>query len=115
MSILHRVHPPGGPGAPADPAPAARLPHRDAAPAARVRRLVTPARMNRAWPATLVLIAVVVFAAFMAQTTPLLALTMALLVLAAGVVLLTMLFGATAVFGTTPLTRLRRLISRDRS
>ena len=112
MSILHRVR---HPGAPADPAPAARFPHRDAAPAARVRRPVTPARMNRAWPATIVLIAVIVFAVFMALSTPLLAMAMALLVLAAGVVLITTLFGATAVLGVSPLTRLRRLLSRDRS
>jgi hypothetical protein len=111
MSILHRVR---HPGAPADPAPAARSPYRDAAPVARVRRPVTAARMNRAWPATIVLIAVIVFAVFMALSTPLLA--MALLVLAAGVVLLIVLFGATAVFGTTsPMIRLRHLISRDRS
>jgi hypothetical protein len=71
--------------------------------------------MNRAWPATIALIAVVVFAVFMAQTTPLLALTMALLVLVAGLVLLTMVFGSSTVFGTTPRTLLHRLTSRDRT
>jgi hypothetical protein len=60
--------------------------------------------MNWAWPATIVLIALIVFTVFTAQTTPLLALTMALLVLVAGGILLT------AVFGTTWITQLRRLI-----
>lgn len=60
--------------------------------------------MNRAWPATIMLIALIVFAVSMAQTTLVMALLMALLVLVAGGVLLTL------VFGTTRITELRRLI-----
>lgn len=60
--------------------------------------------MNRAWPATIVLIALIVFTVFMAQTTLMVALLMALLVLVAGGVLLNV------VFGTARITRLRRLI-----
>ena len=53
--------------------------------------------MNRAWPAMIVLIALIVF---MAQTTP----VMALVILVVGGVLLTL------VFGTARITRLRSLI-----
>ena len=60
--------------------------------------------MNRAWPGTIVLIALIVFTVFMAQTTLMVALLMALLVLVAGGILLTL------VFGTARITRLRRLI-----
>jgi hypothetical protein len=60
--------------------------------------------MNRAWPATIVLIALIVFTVFMAQTTLMVALLMALLVLVASGVLLNV------VFGTARITRLRRLI-----
>jgi uncharacterized integral membrane protein len=60
--------------------------------------------MNRAWPAMIVLIALIMFAVFMAQTTPVMALTMALVILVVGGVLLTL------VFGTARITRLRRLI-----
>jgi cell division protein FtsW (lipid II flippase) len=60
--------------------------------------------VNRAWPATIVLIALIVFTVFMAQTTLVVALLMALLVLMAGGILLNV------VLGTTRITRLRRLI-----
>jgi uncharacterized integral membrane protein len=60
--------------------------------------------MNRAWPAMIVLIALIMFTVFMAQTTPVMALTMALVILVFGGVLLTL------VFGTARIPRLRRLI-----
>jgi hypothetical protein len=61
--------------------------------------------MNRAWPATIALIALIVF---MVQTTLVMALTMALVILVVGGILLTL------VFGTTRITQLRRLIrSKD--
>jgi len=59
--------------------------------------------MNRAWPATIMLIALIVFAVSKAQTTLVMALLMGLLVLVAGGILLTL------VFGTTRITQLRRL------
>ena len=59
---------------------------------------------NRAWPATIALIALIAFAVFIALTTLVMALTMALVILAVGGIVLTL------VFGTTRITRLRRLI-----
>jgi uncharacterized integral membrane protein len=95
MPILRYIRSPDS--APAVQAP---LPHRDVSPPARTRRPVTPVRLNRAWPATIVLIALIMFTVF-AQTTLTMALTVILVV--GGIVL-------TVVFGTTRITRLRRLI-----
>ena len=94
MPILRFIRSPDS--APAVQAP---LPHRDLSPSAQTRRLVTPVRMYRAWPATIVLIALIMFTVF-AQTT----LEMALVILVVGGIVLTV------VFGTTRITRLRRLI-----
>jgi uncharacterized membrane protein len=63
---------------------------------------VTPARVNRAWPATIALIALIAFAMVWAQSTLTVALTVALMALVAGGVLL--------VSGTTWITRVRRPI-----
>jgi uncharacterized integral membrane protein len=79
----------------AAPASQAPLPHREVSPPAQTRRPVTPVRMNRAWPATIVMIALIVF---MAPTA------LALVILVVGGILLTL------VFGTTRITRPRRLI-----
>jgi hypothetical protein len=98
MAILRYIRSPDS--APVVQAP---LPHRDLSPSAQTRRPVTPVRLNRAWPATIVLIALIMFTVF-AQTTLEIALTMALVILVVeGIVL-------TVVFGTTRITRLRRLI-----
>ena len=70
-------------------------------PAAGVQ--VSP--MNRAWPAAIVLAALVVFMVFLAQTTLLLALAMTLATLVAGGILLTLMFG------TIWITQLRHLIT----
>jgi hypothetical protein len=60
--------------------------------------------MNPAWPATIVLIAAIVFTVFWAQTTLMMALLMALSVLVVGGILLTL------VSGTAWITQLRRSI-----
>jgi hypothetical protein len=65
--------------------------------------------MNPAWPATNATIALIVFAVFMALTTLVMALTMALVILAVGGIVLTL------VFGTNRITRLRRLIRSSAS
>jgi multidrug transporter EmrE-like cation transporter len=78
-------------------------------PARPVRTAAAPApqasRSNRAWPAVIGLTAVIVFTVFLMQTTPLLALVMALATLVAGGILLTL------VSGTAWLTQLRHLIT----
>jgi O-antigen/teichoic acid export membrane protein len=71
------------------------------------RPSTTPAGMNRAWPATLGLIALIVFAVAWAQTTVMLALVMALAALVAGAVLLTLMFGTAWI--TRPRPRTPRL------
>jgi hypothetical protein len=70
---------------------------------ARVRRLLSPSRRNWAWPATLALLALIVFIMVWAQTTLLTALVAALATAVAGGVLLTL------VFGPGWITRMRRL------
>jgi hypothetical protein len=80
MSILHRTHQPGRPAA-----------------------TVQASRMNRAWPAVITLTAVIVFIAFLVQTTLLMALVLALATLVAGGILLTL------VSGTAWISRLRQL------
>lgn len=76
-------------------------------PARPVRTAAAPqaSRSNRAWPAVIGLTAVIVFTVFLMQTTPLLALVMALATLVAGGILLTL------VSGTAWLTQLRHLIT----
>jgi hypothetical protein len=59
----------------------------------RLRRLLTPPRLSRAWPASITLLALIVFIMFWAQATPLVALIAALATLVAGAVLLTLMFG----------------------
>lgn len=54
---------------------------------------MTPARKNRAWPATMALFALIVFAVVWTQTALVLALVMALATLVAGAMLLTLMFG----------------------
>lgn len=61
--------------------------------------------MNRAWPAAITLVALIVFMVFLAQTTLLMALAMALATLVAGGILLTLMFG------TIWITQLRHLIT----
>lgn len=75
-----------------------RTDHTPARPAAAVQ--VSP--MNRAWPALVMLVALVVFTVLMAQTTLLVALVMAIATLLAGGILLALMFGADWT------TRLRR-------
>jgi hypothetical protein len=101
MSILHRDHVPVRPS-PA-PAPRTPLPHREVSLPARVRRLVTP-RTNRTWPALIALSGLIVFAVVWAQTTVVLALVMALATLAAGAVLLTLMFGTAWIIRPRPRT-----------
>lgn len=91
MSILRRDHDPARPGT--APAPRIPRPHREVSLPARVRRLVTPARRNRAWPTAIALLALIVFILVSAQTTMMPALVMALATLVAGAVLLTLMFG----------------------
>jgi hypothetical protein len=109
MSILHRDHDPARPST--APSPRIAFPHREVSPPARVRQLVTPARRNWAWPAMIALLALIVFTVVWAQTTVMLALVMALATLAAGVVLLTLMFGTAWI--TQPRHRIPRL-TRDR-
>jgi uncharacterized RDD family membrane protein YckC len=87
MPILHRTR---------------RTHHTPARPAAAVQ--VSP--MNRAWPVLVALVALVVFTVFMAQTTLLVALVMAMATLLAGGILLALMFGANWT------TRLRRPVGR---
>ena len=60
---------------------------------------------TQVWPAAISLIAMIVFILFLMQTTALLALIMALAILAAGAILLTL------VSGTAWLTQLRSLLT----
>jgi hypothetical protein len=91
MPILRRDHEPARPNT--APAPRVPIPRHEVSLPARVRRLVTPSRRNKAWPATIAVIALIVFAVVWAQTSVVLALVMALAALTAGAVLLTLMFG----------------------
>jgi hypothetical protein len=91
MPILRRNHDPARPNtAPAPPVP---VPHREVSLPARARRLVTPYRRKRAWPAAIAVIALIVFSVVWAQTSLVLAVVVALAALAAGAMLLTLMFG----------------------
>jgi uncharacterized integral membrane protein len=91
MPTMRRTRDPARPSA--TPAPRIPLPHHEISLPARLRRLVTPSRKNRPWPATIVVIALIVFTISWAQTTALMALIMSLAALVAGAVLLTLMFG----------------------
>jgi hypothetical protein len=70
---------------------------------------VTPSPKNLAWPATIAVIAVIVFTVSWVQTTVLMALVMALATLVAGAVLLTLMFGTAWIIEPRRLTpKLRR-------
>jgi hypothetical protein len=60
---------------------------------ARLRRLLTPPRLSRAWPASITLLALIVFVMFWAQITLMVALIAALATLLAGSALLTLMCG----------------------
>lgn len=70
-----------------------------ARPAAGVR-----ASSNRAWPAAIALAAVIVFIVFLAQTTLLMALVLALATLVAGGILLTLVSGTAWIIWLRDLT-----------
>jgi hypothetical protein len=91
MPILRRDYDPARPTA--APAPRVPVPHREVSLPARARRLVSPSRKNRAWPAAFAVIALIVFAVVWAQTNLVLALVTALAALVAGAMLLTLMFG----------------------
>jgi hypothetical protein len=88
---MRRTHDPARPST--APAPRIPLPHHEVSLPARVRRLLTPVRKSRAWPAAIALIALIVFAVAWAQTSLVSALVMALATLVAGAMLLTLMFG----------------------
>ena len=89
MPTLRRTRDPARPSQ----APRVPLPHHELSLPARVRRLLTPSRKSRAWPAMITLIALIVFTIFWVQTTALMALIVALATIAFGAVLLTLMFG----------------------
>jgi hypothetical protein len=91
MPILRRDHDHARPST--APAPRVRVPHHEVSLPARARRLVTPSRRNRPWPAAIAVIALIVFAVVWVQTSMVPALVMALAALAAGAMLLTLMFG----------------------
>lgn len=76
-------------------APASRGPTSQVPIPARARGLVTPSRVNRAWPAMITLIAFIVFTVVWAQTSFVVALVAASAALVAGAMLLTLMFGTT--------------------
>jgi len=86
------------------PAPRIPLPQHEASLPARLRRLVTPAPKIRAWPAAIVLIALIVFIVSLVQTTVSMALIMGLATLVAGAVLLTLMYGTAWITGPRTLT-----------
>jgi hypothetical protein len=93
MPISDRTHDPTRP----DPAPiiAPRIPcppHEVSLPA-RLRRLLTPPRISRAWPAAITLLTLTAFTIFWALTTLLVALIGVLATLVAGAVMLTLIYG----------------------
>jgi hypothetical protein len=90
MPILDRTHDPARPIS--APAPRIPLPDHEVAIPARLRRLLTPSR--RAWPATIALLALIVFIMFWTETTLLTALIAAWATLAAGGILHILLFDA---------------------
>lgn len=69
--------------------------HRSRPPtlSARPPAAVQAAAINRAWPVSILLFASIVFTVFLAQTTLLIALTMAMVAALAGGILLTLMFG----------------------
>jgi membrane associated rhomboid family serine protease len=78
---------------PARPTATARVPPPQVPIPERAPRLVTPSRVNRAWPAVITLIAFIVFTVARAQTGFVVALVAALAALAGGAILLTLMFG----------------------
>ena len=112
MPITHRTHQHADLSTAAtDSVPVARLPHRDNAPIPRSRRLVIPRGTDWAWPATIIMIAAIVFVASLILTTLGMALAMALTSLAVGGIVLAMLSGST---WATWLDRLRDRATRPR-
>jgi uncharacterized integral membrane protein len=107
MPTVRRTRDPGRPSA--TPAPRVPLPNHEISLPARLRRLLTPSRKGRAWPATIAVIALIVFTVFWVQTTALAALIVALATLVAGAVLLTLMFGTAWIIEPRRRTpRLRR-------
>jgi hypothetical protein len=93
MPINRRTHDPARPAT----APASRVspPLHEVPRPDGAHRLVTPSRANRAWPAMITLMALIVFTVALAQTGFVVALVAALAALVAGAVLLTLMFGTT--------------------
>jgi hypothetical protein len=105
--IIRRTRDP----APPSQAPRVPLPHQEASLPARLRRLISPAPRSRAraprgraWPGAIALVALIVFIIFWVQTTVLMALITALATLAAGMALLTLIYGTDWIITPSRLT-----------
>lgn len=107
MPTMRRTYDPARPSP--TPAPRVPLPHHEISLPARLRRLVTPSRKNRAWPVAIAVLVLIVFTVFWAQTTVLMALIMALATLTVGAGLLSLMFGTAWIIEPRRLApRLRR-------